>query len=178
MMAEEGYELKPVMIVRQSKLLLGMRMIFVHLFFFLLCVVWLIFFDEGESIETKFRAFAWINLLELLALFYAAIRWHNHYYIVKEDRILTNRGVFLKHQWVFAIRNIESIDLEQGFFGRIFNFGTLYFHAPTLNKKISMWGISSPRRKEMVIERLLPATQDIRRGRQGGGRVMMIKEQS
>lgn len=147
--------LEPMMVVRQSKLFLGARMVVVHFFFFVSCAIFLAAFDTEDS-WFRMQGFLWFNLVELMVIFYAVLRWHNHYYLIRPDKILTSRGVFLHRQRFFAIKNIESISVRQGIIGKMFNFGTLHLYAPTLNHRIHMFGINDPCGKEQIIEKLLP----------------------
>lgn len=154
---KEGHnKLQPMMVIRQAKILLAGRILMVHLIFFVSCSVFLTLLD-GETAWFKIQGFGWINVIELAVLFYATVRWHNHYYLLRPDKILTSRGVFLRRQRFFAVKNIESISVHQGVIGRLFNFGTLYLYAPTLNHRIKMFGINAPCGKERIIEQLLPS---------------------
>ncbi len=150
-----GTSLKPMMVVRQSKVLLGARMVVVHFIFFVLYLLFLAVFED-RSTWFRIQGFLWLNLVEVFVIFYAAVRWHNHYYLVRPDKILTSRGVFLRRQRFFAIKNIEAISVKQGVVGRLLNFGTLHLYAPTLNHRIHMFGINDPCGKEQIIENLLP----------------------
>jgi len=152
-----GAALEKRMVIRQAKFLLGIRMVLVHLVFASLYLVFLMFFKSQDE-WFRIQSFFWFNLVELIVLFYAVMRWHNHFYLVRPDKIFTSRGVFLRRQRFYAIRNIESISVRQGFFGRIFGFGTLHLYAPTLNDRIHMFGINNPCLKEAIIEKLLPST--------------------
>lgn len=143
------------MVIRQAKFLLGLRMAMVHIIFFLAGGAYLIVFHEMD-IASRMQGFLVLNLLEIVVLFYAVIRWHNHFYLVRPDKILTSRGVFLRRQRFFALKNIETITVHQDVFGRLFGFGTLHLYAPTLNHRIHMYGINNPCLKETIIERLLP----------------------
>jgi membrane protein YdbS with pleckstrin-like domain len=165
-----GVTLEKRMMIRQAKFLLGLRMVTVHLVFFIGFILFLLAFEDLDS-WFKLKVFLWFNLLEMLLLFYAVMRWHNHFYLVRPDKVFTSRGVFLRRQRFFALKNIESISVRQGVFGRIFNFGTLHLYAPTLNDRIHMFGISDPCRKEAIIERLLPSASP---GRDGKKRELMV----
>ncbi len=152
-----GSTLERRMVIRQAKFLLGLRMVMVHLFFFVVFVLFLFVFEERDA-WFRMKTFLWFNLVEILVLFYSVMRWHNHFYLIRPDKILTSRGVFLRRQKFYALKNIESISVHQGVFGRIFGFGTLHLYAPTLNDRIHMFGINDPCLKEAIIEKLLPST--------------------
>jgi len=147
--------LESLMIIRQSKVLLGARVAIVHLCFVLITTVFFIF-TSAPDVWSFLTVLLAVGFVEMIVLFYAVIRWHNHYNMLRSDRILTSRGVFLRRQRLFAIKNIESISVRQGIIGKIFNFGTLHLYAPTLNHQIKMLGVNDPCHKEKIIEELLP----------------------
>lgn len=143
------------MVIRQAKFLLGLRMVIVHICFFSAYAIFLLIFSDLSDLK-RMQVFLFLNLAELAVLFYAVLRWHNHFYLVRPDKILTSRGVFLRRQRYFALKNIESITVRQGVFGKILGFGSLQLYAPTLNDRINMFGINNPCLKQAIIERLLP----------------------
>lgn len=157
-------ELQPVMVIRQSVVLLGARVVVVHLAFMVACLLYIAAF-ESRTTDFKLMGLMWFGLVEVVVMFYAILRWHNHYYLVRPDKIFSSRGVFLRRQRFCAIKNIETISVNQGLLGKVFNFGTLHLFAPTLNHRIHMFGIGNPCKKERIIEKLLPNTLEFEGGR-------------
>ena len=74
------------------------------------------------------QAFLWAYLLILIplaSLLRDIARWRYHKYIITSRRIIHLSGVIAKHVSDSTLDKINDINLEQNFWGRIFNFGNL-----------------------------------------------------
>jgi uncharacterized membrane protein YdbT with pleckstrin-like domain len=74
------------------------------------------------------RAFLWaylLNLIPLASLIRDIARWRYHQYVITSRRIIHLSGVIAKHVTDSTLDKVNDINLEQTFWGRIFNFGNL-----------------------------------------------------
>jgi len=74
------------------------------------------------------RAFLWtylLNLIPLASLLRDIARWRYHKYIITSRRIIHLSGVIAKQVTDSTLDKVNDINLEQNFWGRIFNFGNL-----------------------------------------------------
>lgn len=85
-----------------------------------------------------------INILFGWLLLYVVLSWYQEYYIVSDDAIIVHKGILFTREDVYQIEDLKSIDVTQGFWGKIFNTGTLEFYAFRLRKDIYLSHISDP----------------------------------
>ena|ERR1700751_1860739 len=63
--------------------------------------------------------------LAILFALGAAIRRHSTELAVTDHRIIYKTGVFSRHTMEMNRAKVESVDVDQSFFGRIFGYGTI-----------------------------------------------------
>lgn len=63
--------------------------------------------------------------LSILFFIAAAIRRHSTELAVTDHRIIYKTGVFSRHTMEMNRNKVESVDVDQSFFGRIFGYGTI-----------------------------------------------------
>ncbi len=66
-----------------------------------------------------------LNLIPLASLLRDVARWRYHQYIITTHRIIHLSGVIAKYVSDSALDKVNDINLEQNFWGLIFNFGSL-----------------------------------------------------
>lgn len=69
-----------------------------------------------------------IGLLGLLLLFRAWVRRRATEIVVTDRRVIFKRGLFARHTVEINVGKIETVDVEQGVGGRIWDYGTLLIH--------------------------------------------------
>jgi len=125
----------------------------------LVCAVFLFvgFILAADYVMTPWFILGFL-MIKMLLVLYSVCRWQASYYQITPEKVIYHKGVFSRHQEVFALKNIESIDLTQSCFGKLFHFGTLKLYAPTLNHRVFILNIHNPRKRMKLIEELLPKT--------------------
>ena len=86
-----------------------------------------------------------IGLLGLLALLAAWIRRRSTEIVVTDRRVIYKRGLLSRHTVEMNVSKIETVDVEQGLWGRIWGYGTLMIHG-TGSGFEPLTGIGSPLR--------------------------------
>ena len=66
-----------------------------------------------------------LGLLGLLVLFASWIRRHATEIVVTDRRVIYKRGLLSRHTVEMNVSKIETVDVEQGLSGRIWDYGTL-----------------------------------------------------
>ena len=78
----------------------------------------------------RIRFALWLIVAGLLAVaaadfFGAALRRYSTELAVTDLRLIYKRGIVSRHTVEMARAKVESVDVEQSFLGRIFNYGTI-----------------------------------------------------
>lgn len=82
----------------------------------------------GESVqyETKFHWTFYLNLNTLLSFgLYAYFHHKFTEFVVTNKRIIVKRGIFELQTFEMHLSRIETIKIEQSFWGQMFNFGNI-----------------------------------------------------
>lgn len=135
--------LRETMVLLLVKLLLGG---FLALLVFLLTVV-----IQINNFWTGF----FILVVQILFSVYIVMSWGFEYYEINTLHVIHKRGILFIRKEIVSIRNIEKIELEQGLFGRLFDFGTIKLKGPTLEREIALHGIQAPEYHIELIEDII-----------------------
>ncbi len=85
--------------------------------------------QESGNLHEGLRYAALIALfLAILAALSAAIKRHSTELVVTEHRVIFKRGLISRHTVEMNRSKIESVDVDQSLFGRIFGYGTVVVH--------------------------------------------------
>ncbi len=147
-------------IVRQALLFLNLRILGVAFVFLLIHMGFHILTIAPTSprwfVNNSPLFLMGIRGIELFTLGYVILGWFFNFYKITGENIIYNTGVFRVRRDVYALRNIETVSLDQSFFGRLFKYGEIYLYAPTLNDTIVMKHIYKPWQYLKIINSLLP----------------------
>lgn len=82
--------------------------------------------DEHVYYETKYHWKIFFTLGSLLTLFIAPIikRWSDEF-VITNKRIIVKTGVFSRKTLEMNLNKIESVNVDQSIFGRMFGYGTI-----------------------------------------------------
>lgn len=92
-------------------------------------------------------------IFNLLIFLYLLLSWNNKYYIISAKGISSHSGVILRKTEQIDVPAIRSISVNQGFFGRIFSYGTLRLESPLLTKPFWLHDLPNPFRHSGLIEK-------------------------
>lgn len=71
-------------------------------------------------------------------------QWANEGYYLKDNELTVRRGIIGKTEVSYPYANMQSVTVQQSFFGRVFNFGQISILIPTLGKEVMFNEISNP----------------------------------
>lgn len=150
--------------VRQSISMLLLRLIFIDLLSVAAFVALHSFLFNTTVAQTlgfnyEFYSFSILILLflgKITFTIYIVLQWLNEYYEIWPNYFLHRQGIIWRKEEKFPYHQIRSIHLQQGIFGRLLNYGTLYFHDWYLDKDFMWYLVHNPRRYMRIIEQRLP----------------------
>lgn len=85
-----------------------------------------------------------VNVLYGGLILYTTLSWVYEYSMIKQDEVLTHRGILFSHEHVYEMGDIKTIEVVQGFWGKLFNTGTVKLYAHRAQKYVFLRNISSP----------------------------------
>ncbi len=104
--------------------------------------------------------FGWIFfvlvLSKIILTVYIVLDWLNEYYEMDRQFIYHRRGIIWTSEQKYAIANIQSVKLEQGLWGKIFNAGNLRFYDAEVKKEFLIYMIHNPLRYFEILDKMLP----------------------
>lgn len=85
--------------------------------------------------------------------------WINEYYEVSPNFLIHRSGFILKKEERHPFSQMRSVKIEQGFFGKIFGFGTISLYNWYLRTYTILYLIHNPIKYFRIIEALVPKTE-------------------
>lgn len=98
--------------------------------------------------------------LKVALTIYVVMRWITEYYEIWPNALMYWSGIFWRNEEKHPFSQIRSVKVEQGFFGRIFGFGTIYLYNWYLEKNTALYLIHNPMKYFRIIESLLPKSEN------------------
>lgn len=117
-------------------------------------------FNNGtfmSAIAYDSLTFIIIALTQLAITSYIILDWAMEVYILLPDRIEHQWGILFRETDSWEISNVETAYITEGIIARLFNYGTITFHSPTLETHIVLSSIPSPSLVKAVIQKSLAA---------------------
>ena len=90
---------------------------------------------------------------------YIVLLWINRYYEIYPNMIVHRSGIFLRKEEKHPLSQMRSVKIEQGFFGKIFGFGTINLYNWYLKTTTSLYLIHNPIKYFRIIESLIPKSE-------------------
>jgi uncharacterized membrane protein YdbT with pleckstrin-like domain len=85
-----------------------------------------------------------IHIINLFSAIWITLFWSSSYYVITPKYVTVKRGVFYTYEKVYNIEKTESVTFTQGFWGKIFNYGTVKVFNPALREDVFIRNIPSP----------------------------------
>lgn len=104
-----------------------------HLIIFFWPVVWTIFslFATQYMLDSQILAkVAWVPwIIALLFWLYVYIEYSFSEFAVTNKRVMMREGFFNKHTNELRVATVSQVNINQGIFGQLLNFGTVWINA-------------------------------------------------
>jgi len=104
-------------------------------------------------------AYVGLILIKLIFMVLIIFQWLENYYEVRPGKVIYKAGLFKRDEKEFDCPDITKIDLSQGFWGRLFNFGTIILYVKPSNDSFSLSNIPNPHRNLKLIKKSLENKQ-------------------
>lgn len=110
---------------------------------------------SNSEIEIKAYRRHWFDLLFSIVLcyvvigFYFVLRWWVDRIVVTNQAVYARTGLIMRDVKRLPLRNIQDVSFKQGFFGRIFGFGTVRITSTTIGGILGYKCMPNP--NEMVL---------------------------
>jgi len=101
--------------------------------------------------------FATIAILQVVFSLYILLEWAMEKYTILPDKIEHQSGILFRETDSWQISNVETAFIGESIIARLFNFGTISFHSPTLEEHIILRDVPSPALIVTAVEKNLTA---------------------
>jgi len=95
-------------------------------------------------------------IVKMFLTVYVVLLWLNEYYEVRTKEIYHRRGIFFKKTSQYSMEHIKFLEIFQGVFGKLLNYGTITIFDQRRNKYMEMFLIHNPTRYMKILEELIP----------------------
>ncbi len=152
--------------IRQSISLLLLRLIVLELIAVVFVILTYSFLGNSDFMKEIFGDRYWIyNTLifflftvgKMFLIMFVVMQWLNEYYEVNPKEIIHRSGLIFKTEERNRLDHLGLVGIEQGIFGRIFNYGTITLFNWTLEKYTSLYLIHNPIKYLKILQSLLPS---------------------
>lgn len=159
-----------VYIIRRSFTLLILRIIAVELLLECIYVIWRLGIDY-LPVDTAMKiglhglttaVFMVVTIMQIIFLIVTVSRWLNEYYELQEDEIIQWTGVLTKKGKSYPYTNIQSITVQQGWFGRLLKYGTVNLYVPALGHDLVFSEVPEPYAFIELVKQYMPKGNDSR----------------
>lgn len=79
-------------------------------------------------------------------LFVTIAIWVRDYYELLPGMIIYKSGIMKRHSHSFKLSNIAALDIDQSFFGRMFNYGTVELEHPFMKTHFVLHNVPNPQK--------------------------------
>lgn len=159
----------PVLVLRESLILVVLKLLtlqlIVGLLFLLIAAV--VYMTEKLVVIPNPFIFYIISLLLLLLInILTAVgiiaSWKNRYYTITPDGVTKHKGIVTIKQEKYDCHYVESITIQQGLLGQMFDFGTISLYDPVQKHRLHLVNVPDPAQAVKTLETML-ATQKKKR---------------
>lgn len=153
--------------IRQSIFLLLLKLIFLDVMTAILVSMYYFLISNRLTSEVLVDTIQLSNLLFLFVVIflkivlaiYVVLLWINEYYEIWPTHLMHKSGLFLSKAEKHPFAQMRSVKIEQGFFGKIFGYGTICLYNWYLKTYTSLYLIHNPVKYFHIIESLIPKSE-------------------
>ncbi|MBF8249452.1 MAG: bPH 2 protein [Candidatus Levybacteria bacterium] len=100
--------------------------------------------------------------LKITLTIYIVMEWINEYYEIWPAFMMHRSGFISRKEEKHPFSQMRSVRIEQGFFGKMFGFGTINLYNWYLQKHTALYLIHNPLKYFHIIEGLIPKSENER----------------
>jgi membrane protein YdbS with pleckstrin-like domain len=136
--------------------LIGLEFLFDLLYIFLRIIPMLfsgIIQIQGFLSPIYVFLFIILNIIKIILLITIALKWVTSSYTIAPEEIRHKTGILSHKEKVYSCKNMQEVIYTQGFWGRIFNFGSIEILNPAIREKIILRSIPNPEKYTEIIRK-------------------------
>ena len=153
--------------IRQSIFFLLLKLIFLDVMFAISMTLYFLLISNGlvQNIFSDIMKFYNLSFLlgliflKVILAIYVVLLWLKEYYEIWPNLVTHRSGLFFRKAENHPFAQMRSVRIEQGFFGKLFGFGTISFYNWYLKTNTSLYLIHNPIKYFHIIEGLLPKSE-------------------
>lgn len=100
--------------------------------------------------------FLTLVFLKTILVLFVIIQWINEYYEITTKEIIHKKGLIFRSEERHTLKHLGSIEIDQGVFGRIFNFGTIRLFNWESERNVVLYLIHNPMKYRDILQSILP----------------------
>ena len=148
------------LIVRQSIIPLGFRLISLEIIFSILNLLLINTFELSLLVGSVFLLLqpfllSLITIAKIALMLMAVFEWAGKKYIIRQDNITLQDGILSNNKKVIKSAHIETVELRQNLIERILNYGTIKIYSPMLNNLVYLRNITKPKNVASNIKEII-----------------------
>ncbi len=148
--------------VRSALPVVIFKIVVLEIVFVLLYAVLLFILNDYSPTPLKsggILIFLFIQSVKFFFGLFILLKWFFHSYDITSEKIIIHQGIVFQQTRYFSLRKVETLRMNQGFWGRIFGFGTIHVELYIMAQKydVCLTNISQPDRYLSIIEKRLKA---------------------
>ncbi|MDO8658510.1 MAG: response regulator transcription factor, partial [Candidatus Levybacteria bacterium] len=154
-------------ILRESIILIMMRVIFVEAIFGLSLLILSILFSYLSSYTniTSFSSLYFIVLaggllINIGIVIMIASKWNSEYTEISKEGVVKHSGILHRKEQKYACNFVEGAKLDQSLFGLLFNYGTIELYDPALKEQVYLLNIANPKKYSEIIQNIVSKEKD------------------
>lgn len=153
-------------IIRHSPIILLYRMLFMTLGIGILYALYGVLQTQfggtsliDNSIHPIVLFFVTIAI-EAVAMIVIFLQWAYTTFEIKAHELIFRKGIIRRRRTIHSLKNIQSVEVEQGFPGLLFQYGNIRLYNPLLKEEIYMRSITDPEKYAHALRNALDLDQN------------------
>jgi uncharacterized membrane protein YdbT with pleckstrin-like domain len=102
-----------------------------------------------------------IQLLNILFIVVLVLRWVTTEYRIEKSSLIIKSGILSTNEQAYPLESVKTVQVNQSWIGKIFNFGTIHVYSPLFLKHIYIMNIPEAHQFGEEIRLHIPADSKI-----------------
>jgi hypothetical protein len=153
--------------IRQSIVVLLFKLVLIDLILAFVVIGLYYLMVQGEQLEIAasrdtllfLSVFTILGIVKIGLTIYVVLQWLNEYYELSPDYISHKSGIVYRKTEKYKLSLVRAMDVQDSFFGEIFNFATISLFDIRMNKYLDMYLIHNAHRYARILKKLRPTIE-------------------
>lgn len=144
-------------IIKKSIFILCLRLIYIQVFFAVINFSSTSLFEVFPILnQSSFGITSLLRFSNIIITVHTTMYWSKDVYIIHPHKLIHKKGICFTQSKMYAIKNIESIEVRQNIIQKLGGFGNIILNAYTIDSTLYLRNIPNPLKHSKIIEILLP----------------------